>query len=112
MITIKLPIDEIDITTYQKQYNNIVRFAYNRYQENKTQSQIEKQVKTTMNNIELMDASLIKSAVDNAKNLKQEKVIFGGKNNWQEYNNKSKTKQEYQAKKLRPISVRGSKLDN
>lgn len=113
MITIKLPIiTQIDISKYQKQFNNIARFAYNRFQEGKTQSQIEKLVKSTMNNIDLMDSSFIKSAVDSVKQMKNQKVIFGGKKNWNDYNNNLKTKQEYQKNKLRPISVRGSKLDN
>jgi len=88
VITIKLPI-QTNITQYLKQYNNIVRFAYNRYQEGNDykQSDIEHIVKRKMNNIALMDASFIKAAVDKAKHLKDKpKVIFGSKKNWQRYN--------------------------
>lgn len=114
MITIKLPIIEpIDISQYQKQYNNIVRYAHNRFIESKSQSEVEKSIKSTMNNIDLMDASLIKSATDSAKSLNnKEKVVFGSKKNWQDYNKGLKSKQEYQICKLKPIMVRGSKLDN
>jgi hypothetical protein len=87
---------QIDISKYQKQFNNIARFAYNRFQEGKTQSQIEKLVKSTMNNIDLMDSSLIKSAVDSVKQIKNQKLYSGGKKNWNDYNNNLKTKQEYQ----------------
>ena len=112
MITIKLPILKIDITDYLNQYNNIVRFAYNRFQEGLIASEIERSVKSTMNNIDLMDASLIKSAVDNARCLKKEKIIFGGKKNWKRYNQGLISKEEYQEKKLKPLTVRGSKLDH
>ena len=113
MITIKLPItNNIDITDYQKQYTNIVHYAYNRYQEGFKLSEIEKLVKDNMNNLDLMDASLIKSACDKAKSLmKKEKVIFGGKSNWRKYNKGLITKEEYKANKLESIVVRGSKQD-
>jgi hypothetical protein len=114
MLTIKLPIiNEIDVTQYQKQYTNIVHYAYKRYQEGLTLSEVEQSVKDTMNNIELMDASLIKAACDKAKSLtKKEKVIFGGKKNWYNYIKGLITKEEFQAKRLEPIVVRGSKQDN
>ena len=113
MITIKLPIvNTIDVTNYLKQYNNIVRFSYNRRKENLTQSEIEKLVKSKMNNIDLMDASLIRAATDNSKNLNTEdNVVFGGKNNWTKYNKGLITKEQYQNNKLKPLIVRGSKLD-
>lgn len=109
MITIKLPvINTIDITNYLKQYNNIVRFSYNRRKESLTQSQIEKLVKLKMNNIDLMDSSFIRSAVDNSKNLNiEDNVVFGGKNNWTKYNKGLITKEQYQSNKLKPLIVRG-----
>ena len=114
MLTIKLPlIKEIDITDYQKQYTNIVHYAYNRYQEGLKLSQIEKLVKANMNNIDLMDASFIKSACDKAKSLsKKEKVIFGGKKNWYDYLKGLITKDEFKHNRLEPIVVRGSKQDH
>ena len=113
MITIKLPVlNIIDITNYLLQYNNIIRFSYNRRKENLTQSQIEKLIKSTMNNIDLMDSSFIKAATDNSKNLNvEDNVIFGGKNNWAKYNKNLITKEEYKKNKLKPLTVRGSKLD-
>lgn len=64
-----------------------------------------------MNNIDLMDASLISSAVDSSKGLKNEKVVFGGKYNWKRYNRKLISKEEYKFNKLKPLIVRGSCLD-
>jgi IS605 OrfB family transposase len=114
MITIKLPvINIIDITNYLKQYNNIVRFSYNRRKENLNQSEIEKLVKSKMNNIELMDSSFIKAATDNSKSLNTEdNVVFGGKSNWTRYNKNLITKEEYQVNKLKSLTVRGSRLDH
>ena len=89
MITIKLRLKEKQ-TGYQKllkQFNNVVRFAYNRYSDNQgniKDSNVVKMVKTTMNHIEQMDASFIQSAVENAKEIykssKDRKIVFGGKN--------------------------------
>lgn len=114
MITIKLPLlENIDITKYQQQYTNIVHYAFNRYQEGLKLSEVEKSVKSNMNNLDLMDASLIKSACDKAKSLiKKGKVIFGGKKNWRDYNKGLISKEEYKQKKLEPIVVRGSKQDH
>ena len=114
MLTIKLPLtSKIDITDYQKQYTNVVRYAYNRYKEGHKLSQIEKLVKKNMENLNLLDASLIKSACDKAKSLtKKDNVIFGGKKNWRDYNKGLITKEVYRQNKLEPIVVRGSKQDH
>lgn len=113
MLTIKLKLEEaIEVNDYLNQYNNIVRFAYNRFQEDNSLSEVERQVKAKMNNIGLMDASFIKAACDNARCLKDPKVVFGGKYNWRRYNKGLISKEEYKTNKLKPITVRGSKLDN
>ena len=115
MITIKLPIqNKIDISNYFNQWNSVVRFAYNRFHDDDTlsQSDVEKLVKSTMNNIDLLDASLIKSAVDKAKSIKQDKVIFGGKKNWYNYAKKLITKDEFKENRNLPLQVRGSTCDS
>lgn len=77
MITYKYKIQNtIDIASVLKQYNSVVRFAYNRFQEGLSQSQVEKYVKDTMNNIDTLDASIIKCAVSKAKDIKKENVVF------------------------------------
>jgi hypothetical protein len=114
MLTIKLPLkNKINITDYQKQYTNVVHYAYNRYKEGYKLSQIEKLVKQNMKNLNLLDASLIKSACDKAKSLaRKDKVIFGGKKNWKNYNKGLISKEQYKNNKLEPIVVRGSKQDH
>ena len=94
MITIKLKlIESINVNAYMKQYTNVCHFAYNRLFEGKSITQTEKFIKSTMNNIELIDASFIKVAVNEmtglineSKKCKRKTVIFGGKNNWSLYN--------------------------
>ena len=115
MITIKLPIqNEININEYIVPWNNVLRFAYNRFQDNPklTLSQVEKIVKTKMNNINEIDASLIKSACDKAKSLKDKKIIFGGKKNWYDYVKGIINKNQFKENKNTPLQVRGSKADN
>ncbi len=114
MITVKLKLqNQPEVKPYIKQYNNIVRFAYNKLKQGTKQSETEKAVKSTMNHIELMDASFVKAAVDNARSLNVEQpVIFGGKRNWQRYNKGLISKEEYQNNKLKPLTVRGSSQDS
>lgn len=111
MITIKLNLTEkIDIVNYQKQFTNIRNYAFNRFLDGQTQNQIENLVKTKLNNIDLMDVSFQKEAVNEAKCLikdKQETVVFGGKKNRDKYLKKEITKEEYQQNKLSSIIVRG-----
>lgn len=111
VITIKLNlIEPIDIQKYQKQFTSIRNYSFNRFIEGQTQNQIEQLVKTKLNNIELMDVSLQKEAVNEAKTFikdNQKTVIFGSKKNWIKYNKKEITKEEYQNNKLSNIIVRG-----
>src|SRR6266446_7333755 len=122
MITLSFDISELSITEYLNQSSNIVHFAYNRFHKDKLSlSKVEAKVKSTMNNIPLMDASLIKSACSDAMGVTNEHVIFGSKKNWQDYNYKlkytktqeerDKLKEVFHEARLRPVIVRGSKTD-
>ena len=92
MITIKLPFQTSNenlnfIQKFQQQYSSIVRYCFNRYQENKTEKEIRHNLKETkLNNIELFDTWFVQSAIYDAKTLfeknKDKKVIFGGKLNF------------------------------
>lgn len=111
MITVKLKlIESIEIENYQKQFTSIRNYAFNRFIEGKTQNQIENLVKTKLNNIDLMDVSFQKEAVNEAKIFlreDQKTVVFGGKKNRQDYLNQKITKEEYQQRKLSSIIIRG-----
>lgn len=42
-------IDNIDLTKYQQEYNSIVRYSFNRYQQNMKQKQIRSLIKELFN---------------------------------------------------------------
>jgi hypothetical protein len=111
VITIKLKLTEpIEIEEYQKQFTSIRNYAFNRFIEGHKQNAIEQMVKTKLNNIDLMDASFQKEAVNEARTFIREDqkiVVFGGKKNRQDYLNQKITKEEYQQRKLSNIIVRG-----
>ncbi len=111
MITIKLKLTEsINIEKYQKQFTSLRNYAFNRFIEGKTQNQIENLVKTKLNNIDLMDVSFQKEAVNEARAFLREDqkiVVFGGKKNRIDYLNEKITKEEYHQRKLSSIIVRG-----
>ena len=110
MITIKLPVqNKIDMSNYLNQWNSVVRFAYNRFHDddNLSLNEVERLVKSIMNNIDLMDASLIKDACHKAKLIKSDGVIFGGKKNWYNYIKKLITKDEFKKNRNLPLQIRG-----
>jgi len=87
MITYKYKIQNpIDISKYLQPYNNVVRYAYNRYREllnagdNPSIDEIVRIVQKNMKHIEVLDFTLIRYAVLKASSMKEkEKVIFGGR---------------------------------
>lgn len=111
MITIKLDlIEPINIEKYQKQFTSIRNYAFNRFLEGHQQNPIEQMVKTQLNNIDLMDVSFQKEAVNESRTFlreDQKTVVFGGKKNRRDYLEKKITKEEYQKRKLSSIIVRG-----
>jgi len=114
MVVYKFKIqNKIDISNYLDQYNNVLRFAYNRFQKNTgiRQPEVEKAVKDTMKNVELLDASLIKMAVSEAKNLKKERIVFGGLSNFKRRKYNKITKEEWLKRRNVPMFLRGSSCD-
>jgi len=108
-------MNKIDIDDYVREFNNVIRFSYNRFQEDTklSLSDVEKLVKSRMNNIKFLDSSLIKVAVNKAKGLiKKDKVIFGGKGNFIKRIKGLITKDEWKDLRNFPLMLRGSKSDN
>jgi len=105
--------NEIDISNYIREYSNVVRYSYNRFQENPKYklSNVEDIVKAKMNNLRYMDASLIKIAVKKAHSIKHEKIIFGGKGLFFRRVKNLISKEEYQSERQVPILLRGSSSD-
>lgn len=110
MITIKLKLAEpIDITDYMRQFTSVYHYAYNRFNEGMSQGEIRK-VANKLNNTSLLDCNLVQDAVDMARCLikeVKEKVVFGGKKNWRDYNKGLISKEEYRKKRLVPVYFRG-----
>jgi len=87
MVTYKYKIpNPVDITKYLQPYNNVVRFAYNRFREmigaglTPSVDDVVKIAQKNMSHIEILDFTLIRYAVLKASALKdKEKVIFGGR---------------------------------
>lgn len=112
MKTIKLPYRaDYDIIKLQKQYSSVVRFAYNRYLDGKTQKDIRLLCKS-LNNIDLLDSWLIQCAILDAQVLNnrienKNKVIFGGKINFKSRLQNKISKTQYQLTRLIPINIQG-----
>jgi predicted transposase len=110
VITIKLKLAEpVDITDYMRQFTSVYRYAYNRFMEGKEQKEVRRLAKG-LKNIGLLDSNLIHDAADMAKRLIRDsgnKVVFGGRKNWRDYNKGLISKEEYGKKKLEPVYFRG-----
>ena len=110
----------------QKQFTNVYHYSYNRFvKDGLTLSEVEKKVKSSMNNIDILDASWVKCAVKNAETLKKQrdvidikeeknryKVLFGGRKNFIKRKYNKIDKNEYIINKLIPLCMRGSSSDN
>ena len=92
------------ILKYIKNYNNVLRFTYNRLHENKDLKTKEITVlQKSMNNI-FIDSHFKNSAIFDSKTLlHNDKVIFGGKKLFIDRCQNKISKDEFQIKKLRPL---------
>lgn len=112
MISYKLACSHSIPEDYFKQFNNVVRFAHNRWIEEKSVTEIEKACKL-LKNIDLMDASFIKIAVNQAKSLKdKENIVFGSRKLFEKLKYKKSEDKDLWSKKRNPsIYLRGSSCD-
>ena len=95
------------IISYIKSYNNVLRFTFNRLQEQPNLSTKEiSALQKTMNNV-LVDVFLCGSAIYNAKAIIEtvgtNKVIFGGKSLMLKRCQKKITKEEWKEQRLLPL---------
>jgi len=90
----------------RKQQNIVVRSAFSRLQEGKSEKEIREYIKT-LNNIQCLDSWWIQSAIYEAKTIfsskKDDKILFGGKNNLRKLLKKQISKQEFQNNRLLPL---------
>lgn len=106
--TIKLPYksESLDvISKYIANYNNVLRFTYNRLVDNdfKLSTKQLTEMQKSMNNI-FIDSHFLNSAQYEAKQLKgKSKVIFGGKCNYLQRCKNKISKQEFRNNRLQPL---------
>ena len=111
MKTIKLPYTtRTDLLPYIKQYNIIVRSAYNKLLKGCSEKEIYVYCKT-LNNINVLNNKTIgygiKDAVEVYNRFKDKVVVFGGKKNFIKRCKNKITKEEYQFNKFRPFYIQG-----
>lgn len=115
MKTIKLPYtSDIDLLEISKQYSNVVRYAYNRFLEDKSEKDI-RLLSKSLGSVNLLNAHIIQCAILDAKALnnkfQNKKVIFGGKINFINKLKNKITKDEFDIKRLSPVNIQGEKLN-
>ena len=94
--------DKAHILKYIKNYNNVLKFTYNRMQDDKRKHKDVTALQNSMNNI-FIDSWFKESAYIDAKMIQKDKIIFGGKKLFIERCKNKISKEEYQLKKLVPL---------
>ena len=108
MKTIKLKIkNKINLTIELKEFNSIVRFSFNRFQEGLKEKEIRSKVNELFKNNCWFNQCAIKVSQQLFKKHKDKKIIFGGKYLLKQYMKKLITKDEYSKAKLLPINIQG-----
>ena len=108
MKTIKLKIkNKINITKELKEFNSIVRFSFNRFQESSKEKEVRNKVNSLFKNNCWFNQCAIKVGQQLYKKHKDKHIIFGGKKLLINYLKKLITKEEYSKAKLLPINIQG-----
>ena len=121
MITIKLPYtlknkgDLEYISKLQRQYNNTMRWIFNRFKDGLNEKEIRHLFKVKkLNNVELIDTWFVASATGNAKRIfltdkNATMPIFGGKKNLSLRSKGKISKEEFKENRLSPICSVGER---
>ena len=108
MKMIKLKIkNEVNLTKELKEFNSIVRYSFNRFQESLKEKEIRSKVNSIFKNNCWFNQCAIKVGQQLFKKHKDKRIIFGGKYLLKQYMKKLITKEEYSLKKLLPINIQG-----
>lgn len=120
LITYKLKYDAGDdakdfILKCMKQYTSMLHCAYNRVIDGFTPKQTKDFLKTTLNNVELMDTHMVSCAQQQASGINElqsktnnrQKLIFGGRKNFIKRCKGQISKEEYLSKRLSPLFSMG-----
>lgn len=85
-----------------KNYNNVLRFTYNRVQDGVKSTKDLTKLQGNLNNI-FIDSHFLNSAIFEAKSFQKSKLIFGGKKLFIDRCKNKISKEEFKVKKLLPI---------
>ncbi len=108
MKTIKLKIkNEINLTKELKEFNSIVRFSFNRFQEGLKEKEVRSKVNKLFKNNCWFNQCAIKVGQQLFKKHKDKRIIFGGKYLLKQYMKKLITKEAYTKAKLLPLNIQG-----
>lgn len=108
MKTIKLKIkNEVNLIKELKEFNSIVRYSFNRFQEGLKEKEVREKVNYLFKNNCWFNQCAIKVGQQLFKKHKDKKIIFGGKRLLINYLKKLITKEEYSKAKLLPINIQG-----
>lgn len=108
MKTIKLKIkNEVNLTKELKEFNSIVRYSFNRFQESLKEKEVRSKVNELFKNNCWFNQCGIKVGQQLFKKHKDKHIIFGGKSLMVKYLKKLITKEEYSKAKLLPINIQG-----
>ena len=106
MKTIKLKIkNEVNLIKELKEFNSIVRYSFNRFQEGLKEKEVREKVNYLFKNNCWFNQCAIKVGQQLFKKHKDKKIIFGGKRLLINYLKKLITKEEYSKAKLLPINI-------
>lgn len=94
--------DLTSIFSYIQNYNNVLRFTYNRVQEGIRSTKELTNLQNSLNNI-FIDSHFKNSAIYEAKSYQNSKLIFGGKKLFLDRLKNKITKEEFKLKKLLPL---------
>ena len=117
LITFKIKYScEESILDVIRQYNSVLKFTYNRLLENPKLKTAEiTQLQKNLNNCNLIGSHLKNSIIYDAKSLVEKSnkpIIFGGKNLFNQRCQHKISKDEFQLKRLRPITSIGEANKN
>lgn len=112
MTTIKLKLEnEIDILKEQRSFNNVVRLAFNRFQDSYSEKEIRAYLK---DKFEGLNSWFVQCGIKVGQQLfqkhKEKKIIFGGKANLRRYLKKLISKDEFKENRMLPITIQGEQL--
>ena len=94
--------DKARILEYIENYNNVLRFTYNRVQEGVKSTKELTALQNKLNKI-FIDSHLKNSAIYDAKAYQKDKIIFGGKKLFFNRIKGNISKEEFKLKKLAPL---------